>query len=146
MALLSRPFNVEGNDSQMEDFSAIPAGDYVVEAVKSDYKATKAGNGYYAEFMFKVVEGEFEGKAIWERMNLDNPNPTAVEIATKKFNTLCSCCGKAGVENTEELHNIPVIAVVRLEPASANYGESNSISTFKQYGEAGDADTPWSDD
>jgi hypothetical protein len=87
-------------------FTPIPAGRYQVEIIDSDVRATKAGNGHYLHLTFRVVEGPYEGKQVWDNVNFDNPNQQTVEIAQKTLRKLCRLCGyrTAILENTEDLH------------------------------------------
>ena len=61
-------------------FEAIPAGKYLAAIVASERKPTKAGTGNYLELTFQVLEGEYKNRHLWARLNLENPNATAVEI------------------------------------------------------------------
>jgi Protein of unknown function (DUF669) len=88
------------------NFVPIPAGRYQVEIIESDVRATKAGNGHYLHLAFRVVEGPYEGRQVWDNVNFDNPSQQTVEIAQKTLRKLCRLCGyrPAVLENTEELH------------------------------------------
>ena len=107
MAKLPQPANTSENKEGLTDFSAIPAGKYPMMLIKSEFKQTKAKDGHYLDCRFKVIDGERKGKLLFEKFNLDNPNPVAVEIANKAVNSLSAACGKVGVEDSEELHGIP---------------------------------------
>jgi hypothetical protein len=87
-------------------FAPIPAGRYLVEIIETDVKPTKAGNGHYLYLVFRVVEGPYEGRQLWDRINFDNPSQQTVEIAQKTLRKLCRLCGyrPAVLENTQELH------------------------------------------
>jgi hypothetical protein len=67
------------------DFEAIPAGKYVTVVTASEMKPTKNGNGAYLELTFQVIEGEYKNRLLWERLNLDNPNPLTVKIARSEL-------------------------------------------------------------
>ena len=131
MAKLPQLFNHEGNKEGLDDFSAMPKGDYLVTITKSEYKPTKANTGHYLQLMMKVAEWKFKGRVIFARLNLDNPNPVAVEISTKELNSICQACGKAAVEDSNELHGIPFYIAVTVKPATGSYPESNEIANYK---------------
>jgi len=59
-----------------------------------------------------------------------NTNPTAVEIANKELATICDAVGKNHIEDTEELHGIPMTIRVKKTPATANYPEGNEINGY----------------
>ena len=56
------------------DFDPIPAGKYLGVISDSEFKPTKSGNGNFLELTFEVLEGEYKGRRLWSRLNLDNPN------------------------------------------------------------------------
>ncbi|MEZ6193265.1 MAG: DUF669 domain-containing protein [Phycisphaerales bacterium] len=62
-------------------FDPIPAGKYLAAITASEMKPTKNGAGSYLEPTFTVLEGEYRGWTLWARLNLNNPNATAVKIA-----------------------------------------------------------------
>ena len=94
-------------------FEPIPAGRYLAAVTGSEMKSTKNGNGSYLELEFVVLEGEFKGRKLWARLNLDNPNATAVQIARSELSALCRAAGVLTPRDSLELHNIPVVIVVK---------------------------------
>lgn len=113
-----------------EDFSPIPTGDYTAQIIDSDLKPTRANTGHYLELTFEVTEGEFKGRRVWARLNLDNPNPKAVEIAQRDLSAICHAIGKLQVNDSQELHYKPMgirVEVVQRE----GYSDSNEIKAFK---------------
>jgi hypothetical protein len=101
--------NVEPN----ADFDPIPAGKYVAVVTNSEMKATKAGNGSFLELTFQVVEGEFKGRLLWARLNLDNPNTLAVKIARGELSAMCRAVGIMEPKDSCELHNLPLVITVK---------------------------------
>ena len=130
MALLN--FNT-ANEEEMDDFTAIPPADYNVQIVKSELKDTQSGDGKRLNFQFKVLDGKFKGRIIFTGLNLVNPNPTAVEISRKELTSICKACGKTEVEDSSELHNIPLTVSVKIKPAQGNYSEQNQITKYMPY-------------
>ena len=61
----------------------LPPGSYEVIIAQSDIKATKAGTGEYIELEMQIVDGEYTGRRIWERLNVTNPNKQAEDIARR---------------------------------------------------------------
>ena len=131
MAKLAQPANVEGNKDQIGDFSPIPSGKYPAQIMKSEYKPTKARTGHFLECQAVVLDGEFRGRMLFERLNLDNPNPVAIEIANKTLNTICHACGKIGVQDSEELHGIPMLLTVIKKEATETQPAGNDIKFYE---------------
>jgi len=130
MAKLIQPANTNGNQEVLNDFTPVPPNDYKVIITKSEFKKTRAGTGHYLSIQMKIIEGEYKGRILFENLNLDNPNPTAVEIANKALNTICKACNKVGVQDSEELHGIPMIATVAVTEATKTRPASNDIKFY----------------
>lgn len=125
-----------------ESFSVIPAGDYKVQIVDSDLRPTKDGNGQYLWLESEIIEGEYQSRKLWSRLNLVNSNQQAVEIAQRELSALCHATGKLHVADSQELHLVPVIAVVRVRPARGDYDASNEIRSWKPAGNSGPVPRP----
>ena len=147
------------NQEEMDDFSVIPPNVYNAQIVKSEIKDTKAGDGKRLNIQFKIIDGDFKGRIIFAGLNVVNPNPTAVEISMKELTSICKACGKTDIEDSGELHGIPLTIHVKIKPAKGNFSEQNQITKYEPYG-GGDApvsnntggdskggdDMPWQDE
>ena len=96
----------------MADFEPLPAGKYTVVLTGSDWKKTKSGNGSYLELEFEVIEGEFKGRKLWARLNLDNPSQMAVKIARSELSALCRAVNVLQPRDSVELHDRPLVVAV----------------------------------
>lgn len=113
-----------------EDFSPIPVGEYVVQITDSDVKPTSSGNGHRLELTFEVMDGEYKGRKVWANLNLDNPNPKAVEIAQRELSAICHAIGKLQVVDSQELHYKPLVIRVDIEERDG-YSQRNVIKAYK---------------
>ena len=86
MALIH--FNAN-NVQPTSSFDPIPAGKYLAIITDSEMRTTKAGTGEYLELTFQILEDEHKGRLVWSRLNLQNPNPLAVEIAQGELSAIC---------------------------------------------------------
>jgi Protein of unknown function (DUF669). len=118
------------NVAPSEDFSPIPVGEYLAHIVDSDVKPTKSNTGYYAELVFEVTEGQYKGRKVWVRLNLDNPNPKAVEIAQRELSAICHATGQLKIDDTQQLHYKPLVIRVDIEERDG-YGPRNVIKAYK---------------
>lgn len=91
----------------------LPSGEYVCVIVDSDMRQTKDGRGQYLELVHEVVEGPYQGRKAWARLNLVNHNQTAQSIAQGQLSTICHACGVLSVQDSQQLHNRPML--VRIE-------------------------------
>ena len=88
MARLQFAANTPENSEGLDDYTPIPAGDVIAQIIKSQYKETKKKDGNYLQLIWKVVMGKYKGRTLFDNLNLDNPNPIAVEIANKTLNSI----------------------------------------------------------
>ena len=118
---------VSGFDaSQVEPskpFEPLPNGDYVCVISASEEKSTASGNGHYLELNVEVIDGECKGRRVFERLNLDNPNATAVEIAKRTLSAICHAVGVIQPRDAMELHGKPFVASIKVEARNDKPGE-----------------------
>jgi len=132
MAILPNVFKADDSPSGYEP---IPAGWYEAEVVKSEMKDTKSG-GKMLSVQFKVLEGEHENRLVFANFNLINANPTAVEIAQRELGNLVNACGLDEVEDSADLHSIPIAIKVKIQEGNAAYPEPrNAIAAYKPLSE-----------
>lgn len=129
MAQLPNVFNAKDSD-KMSGFEPIPAAWYLAEMTKSEYKQNSAKTGHFLNCQVKVLEGEHKGRLVFVLMNLDNPSTTAVEIAQKELASICEACGIDELEDSTELHGIPMAIRVIIKPASGGYPPKNEIKAY----------------
>jgi len=95
------------------DFEPIPAGKYLAVITDSEMKPTKSGSGHYLELTFQVIDGPCKNRLLWSRLNLDNPNELAVQIARGELSAICRAIGVMQPKDSLELHNLPLQITVK---------------------------------
>lgn len=123
-------FNANEVQGERTDFTALPPAQYVLAIVNSEMKQTKAGNGEYLQLEMEVQEGPFTGRKVWERLNLNNPNAQAVDIARKTLKEICFACNRPIIQSSEELHGIPMLADVKVEKGKDGNSDSNGVKKY----------------
>lgn len=127
MANLGTTFDAT-NVEPSKPIEVLPPGKYVVQIVASEMRATKDGQGQYLWLELDVLDGEYRGRKLFDRLNLVNNNPTTVEIAQRALSAICHATGKMQVQDSEELHLVPLLADVKVQPSKTEgYGPSNSL-------------------
>ena len=109
------------------NYDVLPPGKYLAQIIASEMRATKDGNGQYLYLELDILDSQHAGRKLFDRLNLVNANPDAVQMAQRTLSSICRAVGKLQVSNSEQLHLIPLIADVRVRPPKGQYGESNSI-------------------
>lgn len=126
--------NLYSPQDQVKSVEAIPAGEYKAVIVASESKRTKAGDGEYLELEHQIIEGEYAGRKLYSRLNLQSKNPKAVEIARSDLAQIRNATGKLNPRDSIEFHNIPIlIRVVYLlpDPAKNRENPQNDIKAWK---------------
>jgi hypothetical protein len=95
------------------DYAPIPAGNYLAVITESEMKPTKSGTGSYLQLTFEIIDGPYKGRRLWSRLNLDNPNTVAVQIAKAELASICRAVGVLTPNDSIELHDIPLVVHVR---------------------------------
>lgn len=113
----------------------VPAGWYNVVMDKSEMKPTKDGTGMRLEVQFKIIDGQYANRKIFEGLNLRNTNAVAQEIAYKQLSAIAHAVKVLIVEDSSQLHNIPLKVKVKLKAATGQYEAKNEIGAYKDINE-----------
>ena len=121
------------NANQVEpttEFEAIPAGKYLAMITESEMKPTKSGLGSYLQLTFQILEGDYKGRFVWARLNLNNANGTAVQIARSELSAICRAVGVMTPSDSVELHNLPLVITVKCKKRDDTGDVSNEIKGY----------------
>jgi hypothetical protein len=130
MANLGETFNADDHEEPIS-FDPLPPGEYVAQVVDSEIKDTKAGDGKYVKLQWQVIDGEYTNRIVFANYNIINPSEKAQEIGEREFAAACRGLGKSHVSDTEELHAIPCVIKLKIDPGKNGYGPSNRITAYK---------------
>lgn len=125
--------NLNGfNAAEVEpgNFDVLPAGNYTAMIDLSELRPTKDGRGQYLYLELLIVEGQYEGRRLFDRLNLENPSEKAVEIAKRTLSSICRAVGVMTPKDSSELHDRPLMVRVVVKPASDQYAASNEIKGY----------------
>ena len=123
-------FNANNVDPAV-GFDPVPAGKYVAAITESEMKPTKAGTGNYLQLTFQVIEGKFNGRLLWARLNLDNPSDMAVKIARAELSAICRAVNVMAPKDSLELHNLPLTISVACKKRDDNGDITNDIKGYE---------------
>ena len=112
-------------------FEPIPAGKYLAAIIASETKQTKSGGGSYLELTFSILDGEYKGRQLWSRLNLSNPNATAVKIARGDLSAICRAINVMQPKDSVDLHNLPLVINVKLKKRTDNDELTNEIKGYE---------------
>ena len=127
--------NLSGFDANEVDphraFEPLPAGWYKCVITESEEKPTKAQTGSYIQLKLEVISGDHAGRIVFDRLNLDNPNKTAVEIAQATLSSICHAVGVMRPRDSSELHDKPMMVKLAVRPARDGYDASNDVKGYE---------------
>lgn len=109
MVALPNSFNTA--DVGDDEYEVIQPGEYEAMIIDSEMKASKNGDGAYVQLKIQLKNG----RILFERLNIQNKNEKAVEIAYRTLKKICEAVGKTSIKDTSELHNKRFTAVVEVE-------------------------------
>lgn len=107
---------------------------------------TDPENGRRLNFGFQVVEGPYAKRTFFTGLNVRNANPVAQEIAMKDLSAIGHAVGVTVINDSEQLHNIPLWVKIKFVPAVAptesapnGYEAKNEVTGYKNQNEKVDA-------
>jgi hypothetical protein len=113
-------------------FEPLPDGKYLAVITDSEKKPTKTGTGQYLQLTFQVVDGPYKGRNLWARLNLDNPNAKAVEIARAELSAICRAVGVLAPTDSVELHSLPLVIHVKCKKRDDTGELTNEIKGYSK--------------
>lgn len=142
MPNLPSAFNA-ATSQPMDEYSAVPAGKYIAQIVKSERVKNKSNDNYRYQLSFKILNTEHSGRLIFVSLHLEAENPVAREISTKELTSICLAVKKPNATTTEELHGIPMEIKVAVK-SDPKWGDQNVIKKYTeiQNGPVQQVDTP----
>lgn len=129
-------FNAQGIDPA-DTFEPVPTDWYPVVITESQIKATKNETGAYLELKLQIQGGDYDKRVAFARLNLQNSNPVAVEIAQRQLSAICHAVQVMQVADSSQLHGRPLLARIVYRPEKKDemgnviYEPSNDVKGFK---------------
>jgi hypothetical protein len=147
MAELGEQFD-SSQHNDMINFDPVQKDQYYGKIVDSEIKdsASTPGNRYIqlkVELMGKGLEhGEdASGKFVWPMLHKWNKNEKAVNMANRELATIIRACKLVTVQDTMQLHEIPMLLDIDVIPADGQYPPKNEIKNYQPVQGASGANT-----
>jgi hypothetical protein len=120
------------NVAPQEAFSVIPAGTYVAQIEESEIKPTKSGTGQMLNLRWKILDGEYKNRVIFQRVNIVNQNPEAEKIGQRQLSGICHAVGVMQLQDTAQLHMKPCKIKVKVRvDETGKYDDSNDVTNVE---------------
>lgn len=126
------------NVKEVGDFEIVPAGHYPAMIIASEKIPTKAGTGLMLVLTLQIIEGEYKGVEIIDRINIQNPSIRCQEIGQGTVKRICSIHGvQFPPVNMNVMYGKPMRIKVSVEPfesnTTGNMLESNKIKSYSKH-------------
>jgi hypothetical protein len=123
------------NVQPAKEIGAVPTDWYEVSIVDSAIEPTQKQDGNFLKIVYQILSGEYANRKIFDRLNLDNPNQTAVRLAQEALSAMCHATNVMNLSDPEQLYDIPFGIKVVYEPPKGEYGEGNRVKGWCKLGE-----------
>lgn len=111
-------------------FEVLPKGKYLAMIIASELKPTKQRNGEYLQLTLEIIDGAVgKGRKLFDRLNIRNSNKVAEDIAQRQLSAICHAVGVIELNDSEQLHNIPLYVDLGIED-NDDYGPQNRIKSY----------------
>lgn len=125
------PSQFNPDDRQESEFNALPSGVYRVVSTSVEKKDSKANpDNKYFDLCFECVDEPHAGRLVWHKMNLENTNQMAVNIAKRQLTQLLRVMKKPSFQQWEELLDDHPLAV-QVYTEEYNGREQNKVKWFR---------------
>lgn len=122
----------------------LPTDWYNVIITESETNLTKKGKGidgaegtkeWLVALVMKVMDGPYAGRLCYDRLNLGNLNPVALEIAQGTLSAICHAVNVFQVTDTQVLHGIPLMVKYVEKGPKDGYDAGNDAKGYAKIGE-----------
>jgi hypothetical protein len=129
MAYLPEPFDPSQEPPGGGGFEPLPPGEYPATVVEADVKTPKSGDGYMLAIRYKISDGEYEGRLIFQTAVFQHSSEIAQRIGRATMKSLCDACGlQAAVKDTDAFLWKPVRLKLGIEKDKGGlYDDRNKV-------------------
>lgn len=117
--------------AQTNDYSPIPAGEYIATIKDAELKATKDGTGQYIKLKLQVDAPSHIGRIIFSNLNIQNKSEAAERIGRQQLGEIMRALGLTSVADTDQLIGGTVGIKVAIREAQNGYEAQNEVKGYK---------------
>lgn len=143
-------FNAEEHKQESQ---LLPIAPYKLAATKAEVKNSDDGLKRGIKLEYDVQEGQYQGRKVFEYINLKHPTEMAEKIGKATLGDLCRAIGRATISSENDLIGIPFMANVVVVEGKNGYQDSNKVKKYIPVGApvansaatptTGEAKGPW---
>ena len=124
-------FDAATQEIVTSSFEPLPPGAYKVAITGSELKTARDKASTYIALELVVIDGEHQNRKLWDRLTwTHSTKPKGQARGRSDFAKICNAVGISRPNDTSELHDKPVGAVVGIEKGTNGYADRNSIKDY----------------
>lgn len=127
-------YNAEDHEPN-EGFTPLPNGKYLAAITGSEMKQTSKGDDMLVlefELLGDEASDKFKGRKLWTNlMQTCKASQTAVDIANGTLSAICRAVGVMKINDSQDLHNLPMFITVAVTKRADNGEPSNEIKKYE---------------
>jgi hypothetical protein len=119
------PYNPENTGG----FELLPPGEYIAQAIEANIAVPKSGNGLMLTLVWKILEGDHEGRQVWQNVSFVHPKAGAQFHGQKMLNAIIAATGAPSpLMSAEPLLFVPCRLGIAIEADKAGlYDDRNRV-------------------
>lgn len=122
-------------DNIDDGFDPIPEGTYTAQITKVTVEKTKAGTGNYLKVELQITGPAYQGRKVFDNINVKNPSQEAVNIGLKTLKKIALAIGEETILDTDQMLGASVEIKVKVKvDKTGKYDPQNEIKDYKPIG------------
>jgi hypothetical protein len=117
-------------------FEPLPEGTYLAQAVEGRVAPPKSGNGYVLTLAWKILEGDYENRQVWQNISFLHPKAGAQYHGQRMLNSVIAAVGAATpLKTVDPLLFVPVRLGIAIETDETGiYPDKNRVMKVSALG------------
>jgi hypothetical protein len=87
---MSNAFSFDPVEQEGSNFELIPAGDYTAQIIEAVISQPKSGDGQMLALTWKICDGDYENRQIWQTLCYQHSNKQTQDIARRTLKDICT--------------------------------------------------------
>jgi hypothetical protein len=106
----------------------LPSGRYTAQIIESSVVMAKSGRGEICNLTWEILDGPYERRRVWSRVNVFHQNETAQDIGQRFMKMITDALGLGPIDDTTAIEFQPVEITVGVEKArDPQYPDRNEV-------------------
>ena len=87
------PETFDPSSEEGDTFKPVPPSEYLAQVVAAEIRQPQSGDGHALSLIWQILEGEHEGRQIFQWLSFVHSNEVTQAIARKTLKSLCDAIG-----------------------------------------------------